>query len=234
LAIAAPDKKLVLAHYMPWYGTREVSGQWGWHWTMDHYDPERLKWDGQREAASHEYPMIGLYDSGDPAALECQVLQMKLAGIDGVIVDWYGTQDHLDYAVNHRNTQALVGYIKKAGLRFAICYEDQALKESEAVAQGKADLQWLKANWFADDAYVKVDGRPLLLVFGPQRLKLDQWNTIRAALPSKPMIHGLPHLAKETGMDGVYAWPPVVGGKTISRSSGARNWIGLMRTKVAG
>ncbi len=34
---------------------------------------------------------------------------MKLAGIDGVVVDWYGTVDHLDYAVNHRHTAVVPG-----------------------------------------------------------------------------------------------------------------------------
>jgi len=40
---------------------------------------------------SNYHPLIGLYDSTDPDLLECHLLQMKLAGIDGVIPDWYGS-----------------------------------------------------------------------------------------------------------------------------------------------
>ncbi len=218
---AAEPEKLMLAHYMPWYGTKEVSGQWGWHWTMNHFNPDQLKQDGQRDAASHDYPLIGLYDSGDDHALECQVLLMKLAGLDGVIIDWYGTSAANDYAVIHANTRKLIPWLKKAGLRFALCYEDQAigqmkLEAGEDVKQGLLDLQWAEQHWFSDESYLKQNGRPVLLVFGPQHLKRAQWDQLRAALPSKPMIFGLPHLAKVHGMDGCYGWPPVSGGKTIS------------------
>ena len=51
----------------------------------------------------------------------------SFAGIDGAI-DWYGIKDHRDYAAIHRNTNHLITYIKKAGLSFAICYEDQTIK----------------------------------------------------------------------------------------------------------
>jgi acetyl esterase/lipase len=222
---ATDPAKLVLAHYMPWYGTKQVSGKWGWHWTMDHFDPDRVLWKGDREAASHDYPLIGLYDSGDDQALECQVLLMKLAGLDGVIIDWYGTKPFNDYAVNHRNTMKLIPWLKKAGLHFAICYEDQAIGQmiqgkaltaDEAVKQGTLDLQWAGEHWFNDEAYVKQDGRPVMLVFGPQYFKRGQWDAMRAAVASKPLIFALPHLAKEHGADGIYGWPPVEGGKTLS------------------
>src|SRR5580700_6388963 len=94
-----PPHKLLLAHYMGWYTAKPFSKSWGWHWTMGHYDPDIEK-EGRRPAASHYYPLIGLYDSSDPDVLDCQCLLMKLSGIDGVIIDWYGTDDYLDYAVN--------------------------------------------------------------------------------------------------------------------------------------
>lgn len=216
---------VLLAHYMPWYATKPISGQWGWHWTMDHFDPQRVRSDGRREAASHDYPLIGLYDSGDDHALECQVLLMKFAGLDGVVVDWYGTREALDFAVNHQHTEKLIPWLKKAGLKFAICYEDQALGQAvkakvlpsdSALAQAEADLQWAQEHWFSDVAYVKQDGRPVLLVFGPQYLKREQWSELRGELSSRPMIFGLPHLAKDLGLDGVFGWPPVEGGKTLT------------------
>ena len=118
----------IMVHYMPWYASKPVSGEWGWHWTMNHFDPDTIADDGRRAIASHYYPLIGPYDSNDPHALECHVLLMKFAGIDGAIIDWYGIKDHYDYAAIHRNTNHLITYIKKAGLSFAICYEDQTVK----------------------------------------------------------------------------------------------------------
>ncbi len=209
---AAETNKQLLAHYMPWYGTKDVSGAWGWHWTMGHFNPDQKRWDDQREIASHDYPLIGPYDSGDDHALECQVLLMKIAGLDGVIIDWYGTSDLNDNAVNHRHTQKLIPWLKKAGLKFSICYEDQAvktLKNGEDLKQAQKDLEWAEEHWFGDDTYVKREGRPVLLVFGPQHLK---W---KFDLKAKPLVFGLPHLAKPNGLEGVFAWPPVSCGKSL-------------------
>ena len=71
---------------MPWFSAPPISPQWGWHWTMNRYHPDQLT-NGQPEIASHYTPLIGLYDSSDPDVLRCQVMQMKLAGIDGIAVD---------------------------------------------------------------------------------------------------------------------------------------------------
>src|SRR4051812_46697509 len=69
----AAESRLLLAHYMPWFQAGADGKSWGWHWTMNHYHPERVA-DGKREAASHYTPVIGLYDSDDGDVLECQVL----------------------------------------------------------------------------------------------------------------------------------------------------------------
>jgi hypothetical protein len=34
-------KPLILVHYMPWYSARPTSPNWGWHWTMNVFDPEK-------------------------------------------------------------------------------------------------------------------------------------------------------------------------------------------------
>jgi hypothetical protein len=73
-------------------------------------------------------PLTGPYDSRDESVLEYQMLLMRLSGIDGVIVDWYGMEDFWDYGVLNASTHALFDYVQRAGLRFAICYEDQTIK----------------------------------------------------------------------------------------------------------
>lgn len=230
---AAPDsEKVLLAHYMPWYASRPVSGAWGWHWTMDRFDPDKALENGSREAASHDRPLIGFYDSGDPHVLECQVLQMKLAGIDGVIIDWYGTRDYFDYAMVHRNTEALVPFLEKAGLSFAICYEDQAvgkmveggsLGKGEAVPHAIEVLRWVERNWFSRDSYLHLENRPVLLCFGPQYFSPVEWKTVTSAFETDPWIHALPHLANGYGADGPFGWPPVHGGRTLSPAQWREN-----------
>ena len=221
---AGDHPKITLVHYMPWYSSKPVSGHWGWHWTMNHFNPEKVDKNGRREVASHYFPLIGLYDSNDPHALECHVLLMKFAGIHGAIIDWYGIEDFRDYATIHRNTKHLIKYIKKAGLKFAVCYEDQTvkhmvegkiLKKAEDVAHGTKVMKWLDKNWFGDDAYLKVNGKPIMLVFGPQHFMKEHWAQITAGLPKRPLLYALPHLSEKTGADGAFGWPPVHGGREV-------------------
>jgi hypothetical protein len=63
---------------------------------MNFFDPEK-RVAGQPQIASHYHPLIGAYDSGDADALEYHAIVMRLAGIDGIIADWYGRDDYLDW-----------------------------------------------------------------------------------------------------------------------------------------
>src|SRR5437867_7906802 len=87
-----PARRFLMAHYMPWFEAAPNRQSFGWHWTMNHYHPERAA-GSKPEIASHYFPLLGLYDSDDPNTLECHALLMKLAGIDGVFIDWYGTEE---------------------------------------------------------------------------------------------------------------------------------------------
>src|SRR5689334_12102170 len=115
---AQAQPKPVLVHYMPWYVAKPYSSSWGWHWTMNHFNPDTTNSSGHRQIASQYYPLIGPYDSLDPVVLEYHVLLMKLAGVDGVIVDWYGPDNYYDYAVNNARTLALLQCAQRAGLKF--------------------------------------------------------------------------------------------------------------------
>jgi acetyl esterase/lipase len=60
------------------------------------------------------------------------------------------------------------------------------------------------------------DNRPMLLMFGPQLLKQEQWAGIEKRLSKRPFTFALPHLARSIGAEGAFAWPPVSGGKTLN------------------
>jgi hypothetical protein len=164
-----------MAHYMPWFQTKAAHGAWGWHWSMGKTDPEK------GELASHFRPLIGAYDSRDPDVIEYQLLTMKLAGIDGVLVDWYGIDDALDYRANHEATEMVFAATKRFGMKFGVVYEDQTigkLKTSDAVATGRATLEWVAKHWFSAPNYLRIGGQPVFMVFGPQYFKPEDWPTV--------------------------------------------------------
>ena len=227
-----PAKRPVLmAHYMPWYQTPAVSGAWGWHWTMNHYNPDQKNANGQQDIASREYPLTGPYDSSDDAVLEYQVLLMKLSGIDGVIVDWYGIEDFNDFGAINSATRKLFQYVKKAGLKFAICYEDSTVKTmiaggrlnaQDANSHAQKVMQYLQDNWFRDDAYLKSAGRPVLFTFGnpPYFSASSDWESFFKGISPTPLLITEDDPIKPIGA-GSYPWPPMflAGGGELSQAT---------------
>jgi hypothetical protein len=203
---------------MPWYQAPPVSSSWGWHWTMNHYTPENEDESGHRPIASHFYPLTGPHDSSDPALLEYQVLLMKLSGIDGVIVDWYGSENFWDYSLLNESTLALFQYIKKAGLLFSICYEDQTIRhmidnnhlvQEDARANAQKEMLYMQKNWFREDAYLRTSERPVLFVFGPQYFKsASDWENLFSVLDATPVLitedNTLPPITTSS-----FPWPPM-------------------------
>lgn len=207
------EARKILAHYMPWYEAKPTHAAWGWHWTMGQFDPDRVV-DGKREIASHFHPLIGPYDSSDAAVLEYHLLTMKMAGIDGVVIDWYGLTDFRDYATLHRNTERLIEQAKKLGMLFVICYEDQTIPAlvqarkigmNEVVEHAVTELKWMRKNWFSLDNYLSSNGRPVLLSFGQSGLNDSQWSECLDKLGSAVEYYSLHH--RRTAAIGAFDWP---------------------------
>ena len=226
-SVLAPRRNpspLILAHYMPWYTAKPFSDQWGWHWTMNHFDPEK-EIEGKRQIASKYHPLIGPYDSGDPHVLEYHLLLMKLAGIDGVIVDWYGLTDYRDYAILNRNTTRMLEQCERLRMKFVICYEDQtipALVEasriaaSERVSHAKSEIDWLGKYWFKSGSYLKLDNKPVLLSFGHSGLTPAEWTQCLSRLES-PVTYFSQDIRRD-GAIGAFGWPaPKVGMNQVDR-----------------
>ena len=199
---------------------------------MNHFDPERVV-NGERELASHYRPLIGPYDSGDPHVLEYHLLLMRLAGIDGVIIDWYGLEDFRDYATLHRNTQRLVEQAERLGMKVVICYEDQTipalveanrLAASQRASHAVREIDWLAANWFKLNSYVRLDGQPVLLSFGHAGLTNEEWSDCLGRLKA-PVAYFSEHMRRE-GAVGGFDWPiPTEGINQVERFTElSRNW----------
>jgi hypothetical protein len=223
---------LILAHYMPWYTAKPASDRWGWRWTMNRFDPEKQV-DGRREIASKHYPLIGPYDSGDVQVLEYHLLTMKLAGIDGVIVDWYGLTDFNDYAVLHRNTTRLLQQCERLQMKFVICYEDQTvpllvkgtrIRDSDRVGHVVGEINWLGQYWFKSASYLRFDGQPVLLSFGHSGLTDVEWTQCLEKLESPVRYYSQDY--RRDGAIGGFGWPsPQRGMGQVDRFlSQSRHW----------
>lgn len=209
----AGQGKLLLTHYMPWYAAPPRSETWGWHWTMNHFDPNQHK-DGRREIASKFYPLIGPYDSGDEHVIEYHLLLMKLAGIDGVVIDWYGRTECYDYGDLHENVVLLVSLLEKYQMKFLICYEDRTINtlvEQKVISQASRvshaikELKWVVENWFQRESYVRIQDLPVLLSFGHGGLNDDEWQRVFHQIYT-PIGWASEHIPRP-GAFGAFDWP---------------------------
>lgn len=208
-----------MVHYMPWFIAKPYSGSWGWHWTMNHFNPDTLNGSGERNIASWYYPLIGPYDSADPAVLEYHVLLMKLGGIDGVIVDWYGMDNYLDYGLNEQRTAALYPWIAKAGLKFSLCYEDATIQQevnggyitsAGAITHAQQTMLFAQTNFFNGSAFLRWSNQPVLLNFGPQYFKMSsQWQSIFSVLNASNQPAFFTEDNRLSVGTGAFDWPPM-------------------------
>jgi hypothetical protein len=144
---------------------------------------------------------------------------MKLAGVDGVIVDWYGSANFLDYGINNQATVRLFQFTRKAGLKFSICYEDQTIQHmidgnylaaGDAVFHAQQEMLYLQTNFFSDASYLRLKGRPVLLNFGPQHFVMSSnWEDIFSALkPTNQPAFFTEDNRLPVSM-GAFSWPPM-------------------------
>ncbi|WP_276166769.1 glycoside hydrolase family 71/99-like protein [Zobellia alginiliquefaciens] len=199
MVVEKENPKKVYIHYMPWFQSKDYNGYWGQHWTMVNKNPEIIDINGQREIASYYYPIIGPYASDDPDLQEYHMLLMKLAGIDGVIFDWYGSKDVYDYQLIKQATESFMGRLDDLGLSFSIMYEDRVAQAS--VDQGihlsttdaaQDDFNYIKINYFIKDNFFTYDDRKLMFVFGPGTItNATEWDTIFSIFPENEKPHFL-------------------------------------------
>jgi len=221
--------KKVFVHYMPWFETPITSSNdaWGEHWTMTNQFPPAT-------IASYYYPLNTLYYSNgsyingpygtsDTALIDYQLLLMKLSGIDGVFIDWPGTLNHADFQKNVANSNAVIARLAKVGLQYAIVYEDQNLQyvapstQANQIAQAQADMLYIQNNYFKDTAtatYATLNGKPLLLDFGPfnppnSPLNTNaEWNTVFSVFTTTPAYVTYEYQSNKSGSAaiGELAW----------------------------
>ena len=219
-ATANAGTKPVMTHYMPWFESPAVYSSWGWHWTMGHFNPNSDNTNGYREVASWYYPQVGPYDSADPNVLECHVLLMKLAGIDGVIADWYGMDNFDDYALINQRTLDIFSELQKAGLQFCLCYEDATIQQeinggfitaANSTSHAQQTMLYVQTNYFAMPGYLHLSNAPVLLNFGPQYFtSSSQWTSIFSVLnaTNQPAFFTEDNRLSPVGL-GAFDWPPM-------------------------
>lgn len=164
-----PDvPKKVLAFYYPWYGTPDTSGRWVHYQGVDQ--------DKQTIASSTHYPAIGPYDSHDPEVVDYHMRLLKEAGIDGIIVSWWGINTFEDRAM-----PLILDKAQRYGIEVTIYLETEDYDQKpQRVLFTSHDLHYILNKYSEHPSFFKVNGKPVVFVYGRvmSQLSADEWMTV--------------------------------------------------------
>jgi glycoprotein endo-alpha-1,2-mannosidase len=167
--------------YYPWWGTPERDGRW-FHWSQNGTVPPA-------EIASAFYPSRGAYSSADRSVVRAQMREIADAGIDTVIVSWWGWGSLEDSRLLLATKEA-----RAARLRVAVHLEPWAGR----------------TPWTAVEAMHVLHARGLneFYVYDSTRDPDADWAAALATIPGAVVYAntGFVGKAQRGGFDGVYTY----------------------------
>ncbi|MEA2592565.1 MAG: hypothetical protein QOD62_2396 [Actinomycetota bacterium] len=180
--------------YYPWYGTPASTGA-GWkHWDQGGHTPPD-------DIGATYYPARGPYSSTDTAVVDSQMAEIAAAGVNQVIVSWWGQGSYEDKALSVVQTAAAAH-----GVDVAIHLEPYGGRGTT----GPADISYLTAKGFK-----------VFYAYQATLLNSSFWAAIRAQNPNITMFAngspsytkagqgGLINFALLGGFDGIYTYDPI-------------------------
>jgi len=165
-----------------------------------------MAWFGQ---SSH---MDVGYTSSNPAQVSRQVGDALSRGISGFIEDWYGQNNAMPNATAFALKAEAES--RNGDFVFAIMEDGGALNSCHATSgcdltgQMITDLTYAYNNFETSPAYMKIDGRPAVFFFDPDRFGTLDWQRIATSVPGNPLF-----VFQNSG------------GFTHSQSSGSISWV---------
>ncbi|MBW8040023.1 MAG: hypothetical protein FVQ85_08500 [Planctomycetes bacterium] len=155
----------VMAFYYPWYGTRDGPGGAGRtvHWG-------RIDAANKDIQESTHYPTLGAYDSHDPKLIDQHCRWARRAGIDTLIVSWWGHGSFCDRAMGK-----ILDSCRQHGLTACIYYE--SVPRPQTPKSAADDIIKVLNKYGKHAAHLRVNGKPVVFIYGRtlQELGLTDW-----------------------------------------------------------
>jgi glycoprotein endo-alpha-1,2-mannosidase len=179
----------VAAFYYPWYGTSSQDGAYE-HWSQLGHDPPN-------DIASSYYPARGLYSSSDQLVIAQQMDEIRAAGIDQIVVSWWGQGSPEDLRL-----PAVIVAARTDGIDVAVHLEPYG---GRSVASTVADI-----------AYLRTFGITSFYVYRPFDMAVGDWAAAKTALHAGGVKlfaqTAMAGWAATAGFDGVYTYDIVTYG----------------------
>jgi hypothetical protein len=202
-ASAASAARVAIFFY-PWYGTPKLDGSYQ-KWDQNGHDPPG-------DVYSPYYPARGAYSSSNATVLDRQMADIAGAGIDEVVVSWWGRGSPTDDRLT-----AVMAAAHKHRLQVAIHIEPYGGRTIESVA---GDIGTLALRGVHD-----------FYVFHAEDIPSAEWASLRPTLPHVRLFAqtGLVGFASAGRFDGVYTYDIMTfGGQKLGRLCREARRLGLL------
>ncbi|HKI93528.1 MAG TPA: hypothetical protein VJ986_14595 [Gaiellaceae bacterium] len=194
LGVPAARAGTVAIFYYPWYGTPAKDGGWQ-HWNQNNQHPPR-------KIYSQFYPARGPYSSSSRAVVDAQMADIAAAGVDEVVISWWGRG-----SIEDRRLPFVLAAARKHKLEPAIHLEPYDGRSTASVA---ADLVYLAGLGIRD-----------VYVYHPRDFTAADWTPVLAQAPPSIRLFAATDLvgfAAAAGFDGFYTYDFIdYGGSKFAR-----------------
>jgi glycoprotein endo-alpha-1,2-mannosidase len=187
-AAGAPPKRVRTAiFYYPWYGTPKFDGSYR-HWNDRGHKPPT-------DIASSFYPSRGAYSSSDPRTLDAQMAEIASAGVDEIVVSWWGKGSPEDERLG-----AVASAAREHGLQVAAHLEPY---DGRTVVGTGVDIAYLRTRGIAD-----------FFVYHATDFPAAEWAALIEGLGGARLFAqtNLVGFAEKGGFDGVYSYDILTSG----------------------
>jgi len=157
--------------------------------------PSHWEWDGIRKTCPERKPVLGWYDEKNPEVVDWQIKWLVENGIRTLYVDWYwdrGRQwmDHWIRSYRKAKYRHLI--------KWAMMWANHNPRGSHSDADMRAVTKFWIENYFNMPEYLKVDGKPVVWIWSPQKIESD---TGRGG--SARLLRISREMAKAAGYEGI-------------------------------
>lgn len=157
------EKKTAWAFYYPWYGSQ-------------------ADWDSDELSDRPAHP----YTSDDAGAMERHIKEAKSAGLDGFISSWWGPGSYTD-----ENLRTLLDVARRNDFKVSLYFETLARTDeagASAPLEGRDIYGWLRyaiSTYRDHPAFMKIDGRPMIVLWASNGVELETWAEVFERLRSE-------------------------------------------------
>jgi glycoprotein endo-alpha-1,2-mannosidase len=199
----SPTPRVAIFYYA-WYGTPATDGSW-LHWGQGGNAPPLA-------IGSNFYPVRGPYSSGQSSVVRAQMREIAAAGVDTVIVSWWGPG-----SVEDARLRSVAAAADAAGLHVALHVEPWSGRTPQTVVDALRGLTGLGVR----DVYVYDSGA------SPD----EEWLTALRGLTGFRVFAqtSLPGKALKGGFQGLYTYDVLVyDGSSFARMCQSARQLGLL------